>query len=63
MAKEYFDQHRIAYTDINVELDDAAAAEMIRKSGQMGVPVIFVGDEMIIGFDQERLVSTLGITA
>jgi glutaredoxin len=36
---------------------------MIQKSGQMGVPVIFVGDEMIIGFDQERLVSTLGITA
>ena len=35
--------------------------EMISKSGQMGVPVIFVGDEMIIGFDKERLASSLGI--
>jgi glutaredoxin len=37
--------------------------EMITKSGQMGVPVIFVGEEMIIGFDKERLMSTLGLTA
>ena len=37
--------------------------EMIDKSGQMGVPVIFVGDEMIIGFDKKRLTETLGLPA
>jgi hypothetical protein len=36
---------------------------MIQKSAQMGVPVIYVGDELIIGFDKERLSSLLGVTA
>jgi glutaredoxin len=36
---------------------------MIQKSGQMGVPVIYVGDQLIVGFDKERLTSLLGVTA
>lgn len=52
MAKEYFDQHKVAYTDINVETDEAAAADMIRKSGQMGVPVIDIDGTIIVGFDR-----------
>ncbi|KKW40859.1 MAG: Glutaredoxin-like protein, YruB-family [Parcubacteria group bacterium GW2011_GWB1_55_9] len=58
MTKDFLKEKGIAYTDF-VE----KRQEMIQKSGQMGVPVIFIGNEMIIGFDQERLVSTLGLPA
>ncbi|MHB0865955.1 MAG: glutaredoxin family protein [Minisyncoccota bacterium] len=63
MTKDFLKEKGITFTDYDVASDLEKRQEMIQKSGQMGVPVIFVGDEMIIGFDQERLVSTLGITA
>jgi len=62
MAKDFFKEKGVTFTDYNVAQDLAKRQEMIQKSGQMGVPVIFVGDEMIIGFDKERLASTLGVT-
>lgn len=61
MTKDFLNEKGIAYTEHNVASDLEKRQEMIQKSGQMGVPVIFVGDEMIIGFDQGRLSSTLGI--
>lgn len=63
MTKEFLGEKGISYTDYDVAHDLEKRQEMIQKSGQMGVPVIFIGDEMIIGFDKERLVSTLGIEA
>ncbi len=63
MTKDFLKEKGITYTEFNVTSDLEKRQEMIQKSGQMGVPVIFIGDEMIIGFDKERLVSTLGITA
>ncbi|MBY0110650.1 glutaredoxin family protein [Patescibacteria group bacterium] len=60
MSKEYFNANGIEYTDINVAADQEKRAEMIEKSGQMGVPVIFVGDEMIIGFDKRRFDELFG---
>ncbi len=63
MTKDFLKDKGIAYTEHNVASDLEKRQEMIQKSGQMGVPVIFVGDELIVGFDQERLVSSLGITA
>ena len=63
MTKDFLKEKGIAYTEFNVASDLEKRQEMIQKSGQMGVPVIFVGSEMIIGFDKERLVSTLGLTA
>jgi glutaredoxin 3 len=63
MTKDFLKEKGVSYTDYNVASDLEKRQEMIQKSGQMGVPVIFVGDEMIIGFDQEKLVSTLGIAA
>ena len=62
MAKDFFKEKGITFTDYNVAQDLEKRQEMIQKSGQMGVPVIFVGDEMIIGFDQERLASALGLS-
>ncbi len=54
-AKEYLDKEGITYQDINVAADKAAAREMIKKSGQMGVPVILVDGEVMVGYNQARL--------
>jgi glutaredoxin len=50
-----FTANNVPFTDYNVASDLPRRQEMIQKSGQMGVPVIFVGDELIVGFDEERL--------
>jgi glutaredoxin 3 len=63
MTKDFLKEKGIGYTDYDVAHDLEKRQEMITKSGQMGVPVIFVGDEMIIGFDKEKLASTLGVPA
>ncbi|MDE1965814.1 MAG: NrdH-redoxin [Patescibacteria group bacterium] len=63
MTKEYFKANNVAYEDYNVASDLEKRQEMISKSGQMGVPVIFVGDEMTVGFDKGRLASLLGLPA
>jgi len=55
MAKEFFKDNNISYTEYNVASDLEKKKEMIDKSGQMGVPVIFIGDEMIIGFDEAKV--------
>lgn len=53
-AKAYFAENNIAYEDKDVLSDKKNREEMIEKSGQMGTPVIFVGDEMMIGFDEAK---------
>ena len=55
MAKEYLSRKKVAFTDYDVSKDKEKAQEMVKKSGQMGVPVIFVGEKMIIGFNQTEL--------
>jgi len=55
-AKDYLSRKGIPYTDINVAEDREKAKEMIQKSGQMGVPVIIIGDnEIVVGFNQSLL--------
>lgn len=54
-AKEYFKQKNIEFEDIDVSQDQKAAEEMVEKSGQMGVPVILIDDEVIIGFEKNRI--------
>ncbi len=63
MTKEFLAAHNVPYTEYDVAHDLVRRQEMIQKSGQMGVPVIYVGDELIIGFDKERLSSSLGLPA
>ena len=58
-VKDYLTQKGIAFTDYNVAEDREKAKEMIDKSRQMGVPVIVVGDEIIVGFNQAKLDSLL----
>jgi S1-C subfamily serine protease len=55
MAKEFLSRNRIPYTEHNVAYDSNAVAEMVRLSGQRGVPVIVVDQEVIVGFDRPRL--------
>jgi glutaredoxin-like YruB-family protein len=55
MAKEYLTKKGVAFKDVNVQEDDVAAAEMIRKSGQMGVPVLDIDGKIIVGFDRNAI--------
>ena len=61
MAKEYFQKHSVEYTEKDVTKDEAARNEMVEKTGQMGVPVIDIGGEFVIGFDQPKLAQLLEI--
>jgi len=61
MAKEFFKANNLAYTEYDVVSDVEKRKEMIEKSGQMGVPVIIIGDERIVGFDKSQLTKLLGI--
>lgn len=61
MAKDFFKEHNISYTEYNVATDSEKRQEMIEKSGQMGVPVIFIDDSMTVGFNEEKIKSLLGI--
>ena len=55
MTKEFFKKNSVKYEEINVETDQKAAEEMIEKSGQMGVPVIEVDGQIIVGFNRPAL--------
>jgi glutaredoxin len=62
MAKDFFKEKNIAYQDFNVAEDHDKRQEMIQKSGQMGVPVIQIGDSIVVGFNKPKIVELLGIT-
>lgn len=61
MAKEFFKEHNVKYIEKDVTKDTEAREQMIEKSGQLGVPVIQIGDEIIVGFNQPILSELLGI--
>lgn len=65
-AKEYFEENKVEYTDIDVAADAKAADEMIKKSGQMGVPVIIIEkdgkEEIITGFEKDKIAKILGLS-
>ena len=54
-AKQYFDKLGVKYDERNVEHDPKFAQEAIQKSGQMGIPVIDIDGEIIVGFDRPRI--------
>jgi len=59
MAKEYFNEKKLEFEEIDVAADPQKAEELIKLSGQIGVPVIKIDDKVIVGFDQERIESAL----
>lgn len=60
-AKQYLKDNNIIFTDYDVGSDSDKAKEMIKKSGQMGVPVIEIDGAIIVGFDKQKIQETLGI--
>lgn len=61
MSKEFFKEHNVQYEEKNVATDAVARDEMVQKSGQLGVPVIDIDGELIVGFDKPRLSELLHI--
>jgi glutaredoxin-like YruB-family protein len=61
MTKEYLKEKGIEFEEIDVSKDENAAMEMIKKSGQMGVPVIEIDNEIVIGFDKEKIDQILNL--
>ncbi len=60
-AKEFFKQNNVKYQEINVAENEQARNEMFEKSGQLGVPVIDIGGQVIVGFDKNALRKALKI--
>ena len=61
MAKEYFMANNVSYEDFDVASNADKRKEMMEKSGQLGVPVILVGDDIVVGFNRPRLAKLLDI--
>lgn len=59
MAKQWLKEKKVDFEEVNVGLDQERAREMIKKSGQMGVPVIDIDGEVIIGFDRPKMENSL----
>ena len=53
--KEFLKQNGIEFEDIDVSKDENALKEMIEKSGQMGVPVVDIDGQIVVGFDKEKI--------
>ena len=60
-AKQFLKDNNVAFEDIDVSESQEVAQEMIDKSGQMGVPVLDIDGEIIVGFDKDRITEKLGL--
>jgi glutaredoxin-like YruB-family protein len=63
MAKDFFTENNIAFTDYDVQNDLQKRQEMVGKSGGMAVPVFDIDGEIIVGYDKERIASLVGVSA
>ena len=63
MAKEFFAEKNIEYTGYDVSTDATKREEMIQLTGQLGVPVIVIGEDMMVGFDRAKVAAKLGLEA
>jgi len=59
--KQFLLENNVAFENIDVSSDQAAGEEMMRKSGQMGVPVLDIDGQIIVGFDRGRIKDILGV--
>ena len=60
-TKQFLKDNNVTFENFDVSTNQAAAEEMIKKSGQMGVPVLDIEGEIIVGLDKEKIKSTLGL--
>lgn len=61
MAKDFFQKNNVQYAEMDVATDMKAREEMVKKSEQMGVPVIDIGGKIIVGFNESELRKALGL--
>lgn len=61
MAKAFFQEHNVAYQEKDVAVDEQARNEMLEKSGQMGVPVIDIDGNIVVGFDKKQISQLIGV--
>ncbi len=61
LAKDFFKENGVRYEEYNVGTDMEKRKEMMDKSGQMGVPVIDIGGEVVVGFDEAQISKILGL--
>ncbi|MBU3968725.1 NrdH-redoxin [Patescibacteria group bacterium] len=61
VAKDFFDENKVEYINHDVSTDVEKRREMIEMTGQMGVPVIVVDEQAIVGFDEDKLNELLGL--
>ncbi len=61
MAKRYLRERGIRFRDVDVSRDPAAARDMVRRSGQQGVPVIDINGKIVVGFDRAKINQLLGL--
>jgi glutaredoxin-like YruB-family protein len=61
LAKQYFRRNKVRFRDVDISKDPAAARDVMRRSGQMGVPVIDIGGKIIVGFDKPKINQLLGL--
>ena len=59
--KEFLKENKIEFEEIDVSQDEMAAKEMIEKTGQMGVPVLEIDGEFVVGFDKEKIKKLLNL--
>ena len=60
-TKQFLKDHNISFEDIDVSSNQQAAEEMVQRSGQMGVPVVDINGQIIVGFDKEKINTALGL--
>lgn len=60
-AKRYLRQQQVPFKDVDVSRDAAAARDMVRRSGQQGVPVLDIGGKVVVGFDRPKIDRLLGL--
>jgi glutaredoxin 3 len=63
MAKEFFTEHNVPFTNYDVSVDADKRNEMIQLTGQLGVPVIVLDGSVMVGYDKDKLATKLGIEA
>ncbi len=61
LAKEYFKENSVSFENFNVAEDGAKRQEMIDITGQMGVPVIVIGEDVVVGFNKPLIAQLLGL--
>jgi glutaredoxin-like YruB-family protein len=63
LAKDFLRERNVEFREVDVSQNREALEEMVQKSGQLGVPVIEIGEKIMVGYNRQRLAEVLGVAA